>query len=309
MPSIPAFPTIRVGDPIRHEALTVFPLFRAEPAEEEVDYLLSDEAVKAGSVTVEEISDSGSVPTLMVTNTGDRQVLFLEGEELRGAKQNRVLNTTVLIGANKKTTIPVSCVEQGRWRFLSKKFAPSGTSSSSKLRKRLKESVTRALSEGRGHRSDQGAVWSEVSRQQDSLLASSETMAMSDTYETHRGRLEEFRKQLGYVADATGLAVAVGPTVVALDVFDKPTTCGKVWDRLLSGFVMDALEASPEAIVAGPGEIENFLTKLSSVSWQESPAVGEGREFRAEAGPETHASALMYSSSLLHGSAVAEAPV
>ena len=108
-------PDVRVGDPIRHEALTVFPLF--SPPDGAVDYLLSDEAIAAGSVTVEEVSEGGSVPNLLVTNQGDSRVLFLEGEELRGAKQNRVLNTSVLVAAHSKTPIPVSCVEQGRWRY------------------------------------------------------------------------------------------------------------------------------------------------------------------------------------------------
>ena len=89
-----------------------------------VDYLLSDEAIAAGSVTVEEVSEGGSVPDLLVTNPGDSRVLFLEGEELRGAKQNRVLNTSVLVAAHSKTTIPVSCVEQGRWRYRTQALLP-----------------------------------------------------------------------------------------------------------------------------------------------------------------------------------------
>ena len=97
-------PEVRVGDPIRHEALAVFPLFSA--VDLGVDYLLSDEAIQAGSVTVEEISEGGSVPNLLVTNQGDSRVLFLEGEELRGAKQNRVLNTSVLVAAHSKTPDP-----------------------------------------------------------------------------------------------------------------------------------------------------------------------------------------------------------
>ena len=107
-------PDVRIGDAIRHGALTVFPLYGS--ALGSVDYLLSDEAISAGTVTVEEVSEGGSVPNLLVTNQGDSRVLFLEGEELRGAKQNRVLNTSVLIAAHSKSPIPVSCVEQGRWR-------------------------------------------------------------------------------------------------------------------------------------------------------------------------------------------------
>ena len=52
---------------------------------------------------VEEVSEGGSVPNLLVTNAGDARVLFLEGEELRGTKQNRVLNTSVLVAAHSKT--------------------------------------------------------------------------------------------------------------------------------------------------------------------------------------------------------------
>jgi len=55
----------------------------------------------------------GSVPDLLVDNRGDVRVLFLEGEELIGAKQNRILNTSVLVPAHSKIKIPVSCVEPG----------------------------------------------------------------------------------------------------------------------------------------------------------------------------------------------------
>lgn len=304
MSAIPEFARIRVGQPIRHGSLTVFPLFPSEATTEEVLYLLSDEAVAAGTLTVEEVSESGSVPTLLVHNRGDQRVLFLEGEELRGAKQNRVLNTSVLVGARTKATIPVSCVEQGRWRFRTRHFTPSDSYSSAKLRQRLKSSVSRSLQAGQGHHSDQGAVWSEVARQMSSLGSSSETHAMADTYESHRGRVEEFRARLGYIEGATGLAVAVGPTIVALDLFDKPATCQKIWGRLLSGCVMDALEETRTETLADSSAVEILLKRLEDAPWKESPAVGEGHEFRAEPGSDTHASALTYSSSLLHGSAV-----
>jgi hypothetical protein len=289
---------------LHHETLTVFPLFPSSQPGDEVDYLLSDEAVAAGTVTVEEVSESGSVPTLMVTNKGDRRVLFLEGEELRGAKQNRVLNTSVLIGARTTATIPVSCVEQGRWRYRSRQFTPSDSHSSSKLRRSLKASVSSSLRAGRGHQSDQGAVWNEVARQMTSLGSRSETSAMADTYEGYRSRIEEYRAHLSYVEGATGLAVAVGPSIVALDLFDKPATCRKVWDRLLSGTVMDALEEAKRDATTRPESVELLLTQLDAVAWQESPAVGEGQEYRADPNADIHASALTFSTSLLHGSAV-----
>src|SRR5260370_34887932 len=99
-------PDVSVADPIRHESLSIFPLF--SPPEGGVDYLLSDDAIQAGSVTVEEVSEGGSVPDLLVTNGGDSRVLFLEGEKLRGAKQNRSLNTSVCSAHHSKPRTPAS---------------------------------------------------------------------------------------------------------------------------------------------------------------------------------------------------------
>jgi hypothetical protein len=255
-------------------------------------------------VKVEEVSEGGSVPNLLVTNEDDSRVLFLEGEELRGAKQNRVLNTSVLIAAHSKTPIPVSCVEQGRWRYRSRQFVSSGSHSSSKLRHFLKASVSDSLKAERGHGSDQGAVWREVSRQMSSLGTSSDTAAMADTYNSYQARLAEFRQRLGYVEGASGVAVAIGKKIVALDLFDKPATCGKVWDRLLTGVVMDALEADRSAPLAERADVEAWLARLRSAAWDPAPAVGEGQEFRSEPDPETHASALVFDNSVLHGSVI-----
>ena len=138
-----AFPEIQVGEPVRYESLSVFPLFAG--MESPVEYLLSDEGIGSGSVTVEEVSEGGSVPNLLVENKGDIRILFIEGEELVGAKQNRVLNTSVLIAAKSKVKIPVSCVEAGRWAYKSRHFGSSGSHSSSKLRWFLKMSVSDSL--------------------------------------------------------------------------------------------------------------------------------------------------------------------
>ncbi|MBY0457883.1 MAG: hypothetical protein K2V38_11135, partial [Gemmataceae bacterium] len=166
-----AIPSVRVGQVVNHDKLSVFPLFLEAPSAPA--YRLSEEALADGSAVVEEVSDGGSVPNLAVNNTGDALVLFVEGQELRGAKQNRVLNTSVLVAAKTKTVLPVSCVEQGRWRYVSKEFAASEFHGSSKLRAVLRRSVNHSTMSGGGHTSDQGAVWTEVSRQMTSLGATS----------------------------------------------------------------------------------------------------------------------------------------
>jgi len=295
-----AFPEIRVGEPIRCNGLAVFPLF-AEPGAG-VDYALSDDAITEGTVTVEEVSESGSVPDLSVENKGDIRVLFLEGEELIGAKQNRILNTSVLVAAHSKTKIPVSCVEAGRWGYRGRSFGSSGSHSPSKLRYALKSSVSRSVKLKRGHRSDQGEVWEEVARQQSALGASSGTSAMSDTFEAHRKRVSEYQERVHYVDGAIGVAVAVGGKVVSCDLFDKPSTCEKVWKRLLSGVVLDALEAKAGEAHAEPAEVERVINGLGDQPWEHADPVGEGEELRAASDQGDHASALVFDDVVVHGS-------
>ena len=75
--------------------LTLVPLLR--PAASPADYLTLDVALAEGLVEVTEISEGGSVPTLKLRNRGERKVLLVDGEELVGARQNRVLNLSVLV--------------------------------------------------------------------------------------------------------------------------------------------------------------------------------------------------------------------
>ncbi|MFH0958807.1 MAG: DUF6569 family protein [Pseudomonadota bacterium] len=69
-----------------------------------------------------------------------------------GAKQNRVLNATILIAPKSETNIPVSCVEQGRWSYRSKHFGSQSRSMSANLRNRKSQTVTMNLRQGREFR-------------------------------------------------------------------------------------------------------------------------------------------------------------
>jgi hypothetical protein len=91
---------------------------------------------EADRARLAEVSEASSVPFLQVANGADRPLLLLNGEELIGAKQNRILNTTVLMGAHTEVTIPVSCVEQGRWGYRGRQFRPGDASLYASLRAR-----------------------------------------------------------------------------------------------------------------------------------------------------------------------------
>ena len=134
------------------------------------------------------------------------------------------------------------------------------------------------------------------------LGSSSPTDAMEDTYESHRNRLNEFRERLNYADGATGMAVGVGKQIVSVDVFDKPESCRQVWNRLLTGVIMDALELGPAPDLAVAADAEKALQLLQGNSWQKTPAAGLGEEYRFETDGDWHAAALVFNDTVVHGS-------
>src|SRR6266487_3304682 len=104
---------LRLEQPVTFRNMTMYPIVGGSIGEP--DYVVLDDAIRLGSAKVTEISEQGSVPELSVVNDSDQLVFLLEGEELIGAKQNRVLNVSILAAAHVAVKIPVSCVEAGRW--------------------------------------------------------------------------------------------------------------------------------------------------------------------------------------------------
>lgn len=135
---------LEAGAAIHFGSLSMVPLraLRDEPVS---GYLTLAEALQTQRSRVTEVSAGGSVPELAFENlSADADVLLLDGEELVGAKQNRVLNLTVLVGPGKRIVIPVSCVEQGRWRHESHEFAASGNALFA-ARERERDAYSRAF--------------------------------------------------------------------------------------------------------------------------------------------------------------------
>ncbi len=290
----------------RFKNVSIFPLYFEQPLR--VDYRLGHEAIEDGTVVIRETSASGTVSELVVENHDEKCVLLLEGEELVGAKQNRILNTTVVIAAKTRTTIPVSCVEARRWHYNSRDmmaFRPSGHISPAKLRHALKRSVGASARAGRGHGSNQMEVWDRVAQYLDACHAASETDAMEAAFEALRKQASDLRKAMRYAENATGLAVALGKRVVELQLFDKPDTCRKVWDRLLSGVLLDAVTEASSDEAPNVHEVQRFLEGAVEVEWVQVPAVGLGKEYRLDL-PDLQGSALVVDGVLVHGSWVAQ---
>jgi len=236
------------------------------------------------SVVVTEISQSGSVPELQVENKLDVRVFLMDGQELVGAKQNRILNTDVLVPAQATLKIPVSCVEQGRWHHNSPSFS-SGKSVNHRTRSAKLSRVHQSLkSEGR-HDADQSAVWNEVAASLHDSGASSSTMALSAAYIKREGDLIEFRTSLQLPTEAVGVAVFHGGKFQGLDLFDRHSTLKYFWESLVDSYAIDLLEApvDPAQPESDEGQvIRSTLDRAIAAKWESFNPPGDGKEWRME---------------------------
>jgi hypothetical protein len=168
----------KIGRKQSHRNLAIFPLLSGYATG--LDYITLDEALAEELIEVVEVSEEGTVPELKVVNKSPCMILILDGEELVGAKQNRIVNTTILIQEKTTTVIPVSCVEQGRWAHTSPQFDSEERLMTAQLRAMKAEQVHRSIRTSDDFYSDQAAIWKEISSKAARMEAESPTMAMSD---------------------------------------------------------------------------------------------------------------------------------
>jgi hypothetical protein len=269
------------GDAVEFKQLRITPVFIRE--EREMPYLELNEALKGGLIEVTEVSEQGSVPALRVENRAERDVIILDGEQLVGAKQNRIVNTTVVIPARATVEIPVTCVEQRRWHYTSGSFSESRSHSYSSLRSLKHRSVTQSLRETGRHTSDQSAVWGDISAKMGRMATASPTMAMEDIYESSVSDDEGARlsaeaapqpRQVGYLAFVRG-GFAGG------DVFGSSRLCRAKLDKLLRGHYLDSLDAGVEFPRL---TVEQVIQQVRAAEPEQFAAVGKGSELRFESG-------------------------
>jgi hypothetical protein len=280
MLSVPElFRHARVAPPRQSAGLQVFGLrVEAPPA---APYETLDEAMGRHDLEVTEVSEGGSVPTLRLVNKSDSRVFLMAGEHLVGAKQNRVLNTSLMVAGHSEVPIPVSCVEQGRWAYRSRGFSSHGSSSHSTLRKKMTRSVTESYLACAAPHSDQGEVWDEVNRKLGAMGSVSGSHALEQTYEDTRPRLDAIEKELTAPAGCNGAVFVLHGRVVGLDLFDRPETLAKLWPKLVRAYAIDALE-TPEA-AATPLDavaVEAWLKQAEAVEPKSFPSPGLGEDVR-----------------------------
>ncbi len=295
----------KVGEPTTFKNLAMFPILDGN--RREAGYLVLDEALAAGSARVTEVSEGGSVPELRFVNSGNLPVFLLDGEELVGAKQNRVLNLSILVPAGKTIVIPVSCVEAGRWAHRSAEFASAPRTQYAAGRAKKMAQVTYSLARESRRHSDQSEVWADISAKAERMRAGSPTGAMAAMYEQYGNSIEDFVRAFSALETQSGALFTIDGKTVGFDLFDCPATLRKLLPKLVRSYALDALDSlrpgSPEVSAATTKEQAEALLRSAAAARKEAfPAVGEGQDVRLT-GDNLTGAALVVGDRVIHMSA------
>lgn len=272
---------LQPGTGTTFEGMTVFPLFGDSPGEP--DYLTLDEALAGKQARVVEVSDAGDVPNLLFENRGDKKVLLVDGDELVGAKQNRIINLTILVPAHTRIEIPVSCVEAGRWSYRSGEFASAERAMFSRARAAKAEQVTVRMRRTGTYDADQHDVWDNIAACSETLSVDSPTGAMADIYETYEQHLDRYREAIKAQDGQVGALFAINGQIRGLEVFDSSRIFRHYLKRLVSSYAVEALVDESASREVPQAAAERFLADVKLARAEKFEALGEGEDLRLSA--------------------------
>lgn len=279
------FQTIKLGNPKIYKGVAIYPIFSGVTPK--LDYLSLTMAMERNVLKVTEIDEHGSVPELRVKNTAKRSVLLVDGEELEGAKQNRTLNSSILVPAESEILIPVSCTEQGRWSYSGhKQFKSSGHVLESKSRARKMKSVSKTLYKMNNYSGNQSEVWRGIHNFESEMESYSKTSSHKDVYKQGSGSfVKGFNKFKDPDYGQQGVMVVIDGHPVGLDFVSRPEVYRDIHEKLIKSYVFAPLSKGTRVDIKekrASRAVAAFLARAESADLKVFDSVGHGVDLRAE---------------------------
>ncbi len=289
------FSTLKLGEPAVSGNLIVYTI-TADKNLNSLKYLPLPDALAKGTVSIEE-SDHATVPILTVINNGFLPILILDGEEIIGGLQNRVLNTTVLVPANSKIDIPVSCVEHGRWQQSSPNFS-QGEPAYPSLRRMKAEQVSEGLQSLGSPIADQRAIWNEIAQSHHRSGTKIHTGAMNDVYGRYDSDIRAVARSFPNAPEgAIGVLACLNGNPICADIFDTATSLAVYWKLLVRSYIIEEkLQVSCEVHRISANI---FLQRLTYAQFKAFTSPGMGVDLRIS-DPFIAGATLAYNGHAIH---------
>ena len=275
--------------------LTVFPIKSDYFAKK--DFITLKKAYEMGLVEIKELEHS-QVDTIFCKNDAVVPLLLIDGDEIIGAMQNRIINDSMLVPANSHMNIPVSCTEHGRWRYESDKrdFSPSLFSLDFSSRRHK----SRAAHENRDYQCE---VWDSISELEGRHSFRSKTSALKDNYEHSKVSQDDYLKNYEIKKGQNGAIFFINGVFKGFELFYNHSIYKEYHEKTFRSYIIEAIASSKSNKEIDEGlynrEINSALNDISSAVFEKHNTLGLGYNYKF--GTESSSgSGLVFEDELIH---------
>ena len=237
------------------------------------DFLTLKKGYEMNLVEIKELEHS-TVNTVSCKNDSVTPLILIDGDEITGAMQNRIINDTLLIPAKSTINIPVSCSEHGRWHTKgegaeSRTFKPSLYSANHSTRSRK----SRASYEERDY---QGEVWDSISEFESRSNFKSMTSALNDSYENLKDKQNDYLSKFHIEDGQNGVIFIVNGEVKGLELFYNHSIYKQYHEKLCRSYIIEAIVEKKSVDDIDRLELMKVLENISQSEFKSKKSIGLG---------------------------------
>lgn len=252
------FEQLVIGPPLyeRHgklDTMAVYPLFPSQLSPDPPEILTLTEALQRGM----ELQDTGVISRVHVDNPLPTAVLAGESELLMGQTQQRSIQFSCLLPAQKKSSLPVNCVEEGQPTVPQAAF--TGADACPWPVRTFK--IEQLAQSGEPQ---QYWVWEQVKTYLTEAGSNTPTRDIRAALDKHSYQLQTLSDAFPHQAGQVGAICSVGPNLY-MELFSDPELFEDRYDQILRSAMVEAF-VRPSDDVVPPEAIGAFLNQIAHVS-------------------------------------------
>ena len=277
-----------VSEPVEKNNITTFFLSSIEKNNNK--YLSFSEAIAKNQVQISEVNKEGLLTKLSVSNKSSDNIIILNGELIIGTqiRQDRIVDSTVLIPGYATVLINTFCGEQYRWSpRLSNKISTSESLYFSSGRANNAADINTKLSK-------QCRIWSEISEKISDFNVKSFTNSVDQIYKKKKVNVEEIVNFFKIPSEAVGVVLGINNQLVNIDIFSNNCMLQIYLPKIIRSIALDSFKKISKKSYLKKKDVHRFLRQIHQANKQKRKVVegtlGEELQFNSE----TVAGSILY---------------
>ena len=269
-----------VSEPVEKKNITTFFLSSIEKNNNK--YLSLSEAIDKNQVQISEVNKKGLLTKLSVSNKSSDNIIILNGELIIGTqiRQDRIVDSTVLIPGYATVLINTFCGEQYRWSpRLSNKISTSESLYFSSGRANNAADINTKLSK-------QCRIWSEISEKISDFNVKSFTNSVDQIYKKKKVNVEEIVNFFKIPSEAVGVALGINHQLVNIDIFSNNYMLQTYLPKIIRSIALDSFKKISKKSYLKKKNVHRFLRQIHQANKQKRKVIegtlGEELQFNSE---------------------------